>query len=172
MPESTDLSGMPTPIAAFENYRRLADGLVQRGTEDDSCELKRARSISKSDPAERLEFVKRVQATANSHFKGERFIVIGADQQNKCFCDVANAEDFDNADLAKTLAKYMAPVPRLVSYNNMVASSGQRFVLIVFEEVQPRPIMMHTEGTSTKTHFRPGRHLDQRQDRYPTRHEG
>ena len=50
----------------------------------------------------------------------------------------------------------MEPAPRFVSYNNMIASTGERFVLIVFEAVQPRPIMMHTEGTSSKPHFRPG----------------
>ena len=156
MPESTDPSGTPSPIEQFERYRSVAEGLVLRGMENESCELKRARSIGKSDPAGRLEFVKRAQAIAKSHAKTERFIIIGADQQNKCFCDVENAEYFDTADLAKTFSKYMEPAPRFVSYNNMIASTGERFVLIVFEAVQPRPIMMHTEGTSSKPHFRPG----------------
>jgi hypothetical protein len=34
---------------------------------------------------------------------------------------------------------------------------GERYVLIVLNPVQPRPIMMQTEGASIgKTHFRPG----------------
>ena len=50
MPEFTDPSGTPSPIEQFERYRRVAEGLVLRGMENESCELKRARSIGKSDP--------------------------------------------------------------------------------------------------------------------------
>ena len=156
MPESTDPARTPSLTERFDLYRQLVEGLVLRGIEHPSCELKRAVSIHKSDLAGRLEFVKQVQGLANSHTKVECFIVIGADQREKRFYDVGNAGDFDNAELSKILSKYMQPTPRFVSHNNMVATTGERYVLIILEAVQPRPIMMRTEGSSDKIHFRPG----------------
>jgi hypothetical protein len=157
MPESTDPTLAPSLSKRFDHYCQLVEDLVLRGIEQPSCELKRAVAIDKSDLAGRLDFVKFVQGMANSHTEVECLIVIGADQKEKKFFNVDNADDFDPAKLSATLARYLQPEPRYEVFNNMRASTGERYVLIVLNPVQPRPIMIQTEGASGgKTHFRPG----------------
>src|ERR1700733_7360618 len=124
MPESTDPALAPSLSKRFDHYCQLVEDLVLRGIEQPSCELKRAVAIDKSDLAGPLDFVKFVQGMANSHTKVECLIVIGADQKEKKFFNVDNADDFDPAKLSATLAKYLQPEPRYEVFNNMSASTG------------------------------------------------
>ncbi len=157
MPEYPRQNADGTLVERFDNYGTIIEGVVLRGLEHQSCELKRAVSIDKSDMGGRLEFVKFFQGLANSHTKVDCLIVIGADQKEKKFFDVKNADDFDGAKLSSILAKYLYPEPLYEVFNNMKASTGERYVVIVLNAVQPRPIVMQTDGDSgSKTHFRPG----------------
>ena len=157
MPRSTD----PTRVSAlperFDTYGKTVEGIVLRGIEHPACELKRSVTLSKDDLTDRLDFVKLIQGLANSHSGTECLIVVGADQKDKKFFEVANAADFDPAKLSPILAKYLAPEPVYEVFNDMRASTGERYVLIVLNQSQPRPIMALVDGkTSDKVHFRPG----------------
>jgi hypothetical protein len=157
MPESTDPSLAAALPERFDSYGKTVEGIVLRGIEHPACELKRNVTLSKDDLTDRLDFVKLVQGLANSHVGTECLIVIGADQREKKFFEVANAADFDPAKLSPILAKYLAPEPVYEVFNDMRASSGERYVLIVLNKVQPRPIMTLVDGkSSSRVHFRPG----------------
>lgn len=157
MPTSTDPSLAAALPERFDSYAKTVEGIVLRGIEHPACELKRNVTLSKDDLTDRLDFVKLVQGLANSHVGTECLIVIGADQKEKRFFEVANAPDFDPAKLSPILAKYLAPEPIYEVFNDMRASTGERYVLIVLNKVQPRPIMTLVDGkTTSKVHFRPG----------------
>ncbi len=135
------------------------------GIEHPACELKRTVTISKDNLGDRLDFVKLIQGLANSHAGTESLIVVGADQKAKSFVEVSNADEFDAAKISPILAKYLSPEPQYEVFNDMRASSGERYVLIVLNKTQPRPIIAVVDGksetkaggkTDTKVHFRPG----------------
>ena len=141
----------------FDEYSRTVEGIVLRGLEHPACELKRAITLSKGDLADRLDFVKFFQGLANSHTDSECLIVTGADQKERKFYEVDNAAEFDAARLSPILSKYLSPEPHYEVFNDMRATSGERYVLIVLNHVQPRPIIALIQGeTVAKTHFRPG----------------
>lgn len=154
---------MSVPVASlslpqrFDEYSRTVEGIVLRGIEHPACELKRVVILSKGDLADRLDFVKLFQGLANSHTSTECLIVIGADQRERKFFEVENASEFDAARLSPILSKYLSPEPHYEVFTDMRATSGERYVLIVLNPVQPRPIMALVQGeTEAKTHFRPG----------------
>src|SRR5215469_16765346 len=76
----------------------------------------------------------------------ERFIVIGADPTERMFYPVLNAAEFDPALVAPILAKYFDPLPQLEIFNNLQTDEGEPIVLVILSAVQPRPIMVKTEG--------------------------
>jgi hypothetical protein len=104
MPTSTDPSLAAALPERFDSYAKTVEGIVLRGIEHPACELKRSVTLSKVDLTDRLDFVKLVQGLANSHVDTECLIVIGADQKEKRFFEVANALDFDPAKLSSILA--------------------------------------------------------------------
>ena len=157
MPGSTDPTHASALPERFDTYGKTVEGIVLRGIEHPACELKRSVTLSKDDLTDRLDFVKLIQGLANSHSGSECLIVVGADQKDKKFFEVANAADFDPAKLSPILAKYLAPEPVFEVFNDMRASTGERYVLIVLNRLQPRPIMVLVDGkTNDKVHFRPG----------------
>ena len=157
MPSSTDPNRASALPERFDTYGKTIEGIVLRGIEHPACELKRSVTLSKDDLTDRLDFVKLIQGLANSHSGTECLIVVGADQKDKKFFEVANAADFDPAKLSPILAKYLAPEPVFEVFNDMRASTGERYVLIVLNQLQPRPIMALVDGkTNDKVHFRPG----------------
>ncbi|MGD0444004.1 MAG: hypothetical protein ABSA39_08715 [Edaphobacter sp.] len=154
MPESTDPNLSASLPQRFDGYATTVEDIVLRGIEHPACELKRAVNISRG--GDRLEFLKLVQGHANSHTKGERLIVIGADQKEKKFYNVENAKDFDAARISPILAKYFSPEP-IFEVFNMKASDGETYVLVVLAAAQPRPILVLTDGEAdSKTYFRSG----------------
>jgi hypothetical protein len=157
MPDPTTLDGAASLPERFDLFARTVESIVLRGIEHPACELKRAVALSKENLTDRLDFVKLIQGLANSHAGTECLVVIGADQKEKKFYEVSNADDFDPARMSPILAKYLSPEPKYEVFNDMRASTGERYVLIVLNQVQARPIVMLVEGkTDTKTHFRPG----------------
>src|ERR1035441_9643958 len=158
MPESSDPNKASSLSQRFDDYGKMVEDIVLRGLEHPACELKRSVSVSKDDLAGRLEFVKFLQGQANSHIVGERLIVIGADEKERKFYDVANADEFDPAKLTLILQKYLHPEPSYDVFYKMKSSGGQRYVLIVLHAKQSRPIMTLVDGGSanSKIHFRPG----------------
>lgn len=157
MPVSTDPTHASALPERFDTYGKTVEGIVLRGIEHAACELKRSVTLSKDDLTDRLDFVKLMQGLANSHSGTERLIVVGADQKERKFFEVANAADFDPAKLSPILAKYLAPEPVYEVFNDMRASTGERYVLIVLNQLQPRPIMALVHGkTLAKDHFSPG----------------
>ena len=144
-------------VRRFDDYSQLVEDIVLRGIEHPHCELKRALVISRSgDATDRLEFIKLLQGVANSHSEVECLIVIGADEKEAKFINVENVEDFDPARVSPIVSKYLAPEPRYEIFK-MKASTGEQYVLIVLNRVQPRPIMAVVDGkTDAKVHFRPG----------------
>jgi hypothetical protein len=141
----------------FDLFAQTVEDIVLRGIEHPACELKRTVTLSKGDLSDRLDFVKLIQGLANSHSGTECLVVIGADQKDKKFFEVSNADDFDAARISPILIKYLSPEPKYEVFNDMRASTGERYVLIVMDQVQPRPIVTLVDGsTEMKVHFRPG----------------
>src|SRR6266436_7211142 len=158
MAESGQENRSPITLAErFDRYRVAVQQVVERGIEHPSYELKRAVTLSKDKLADRLDFVKLIQGLANAHIAEERFIVIGADQKERKFYNVANVNEFDPATLSQIIAKYLDPPPQLEVFNNIRADGGESYVLIVVGPDQPRPIIAITEGKSDKrVHFSAG----------------
>jgi hypothetical protein len=158
MAESGQENRSPITLAErFDRYRVAVQQVVERGIEHPSYELKRAVTLSKDNLADRLDFVKLIQGLANAHIAEERFIVIGADQKERKFYNVANVNEFDPATLSQIIAKYLDPPPQLEVFNNIRADGGESYVLIVVGADQPRPIIAITEGKSDKrVHFSAG----------------
>jgi len=155
MAESSQEDRSPiTLVERFDRYRVAVQEVVERGIEHPTYELKRAVTISKDDLADRLDFIKLIQGLANAHIAEERFIVIGADQKERKFYNVANVDEFDPAKLSLVVAKYLDPAPRLEVFNNIRANGGESYVLIVVSPDQPRPVVAITDGKSDKKiHF-------------------
>jgi hypothetical protein len=131
--------------------------IVLNGLEHPTYELKRAVTLSKDRLADRLDFVKLIQGLSNSHKDTECIIVIGADEQNRCFVDVPNAESFNAAKLSPILRKYLEPEPQFTVFKDMRASTGERYVVLVIHSLQDRPIFAMVQGECEgKSHFRPG----------------
>jgi hypothetical protein len=157
MPDPTNPNGVMSLSQRFDTFAQTVEGIVLRGIEHPACELKRTVTLSKDDLTDRLDFVRLIQGLANSHAGTECLVVIGADQRERKFFDVSNAADFDPAKMSPILAKYLSPEPQYEVFNDMQASTGERYVLIVLNQVQPRPIMTLVDGkTDAKVHFRPG----------------
>jgi len=130
---------------------------VLRGIEHPSCELKRTLSLDRGELGDRLDFIKLMQGLANSHSDSECLIIIGADQKESKFFNVENADDFDPARLSPIFAKYLSPEPKYEIFNNMRAPGGERYVLIVMNRVQHRPVVALVDGeVKGKVRFRPG----------------
>src|ERR1700687_5439699 len=141
MPDPTNLNGVMSLSQRFDTFAQTVEGIVLRGIEHPACELKRTVTLSQDDLTDRLDFVRLSQGLANSHAGTECLVVIGADQRERKFFDVSNAADFDPAKMSPILAKYLSPEPQYEVFNDMQASTGERYVLIVLNQVQPRPIM-------------------------------
>jgi hypothetical protein len=157
MPDPTNPDGVMSLSQRFDTFAQTVEGIVLRGIEHPACELKRTVTLSKDDLTDRLDFVRLIQGLANSHGGTECLVVIGADQRERKFFDVSNAADFDPAKMSPILAKYLSPEPQYEVFNDMRASTGERYVLIVLNQAQPRPIMTLVDGkTDAKVHFRPG----------------
>jgi SAM-dependent methyltransferase len=153
-------AAQPSPLELgkrVEQYRAEIARIVGEGIEHPSVELKRMMSIARENLADRLDFIKLIQGLANSEGSDEKFIVIGADPQERKFYPVSNSAEFDAARLTQILAKYLEPQPRIEVFNNLQIEAGGSFVLVVFAREQPRPVIAACEGTSDKrTHFREG----------------
>lgn len=157
MPIPTNSNSATGLSQRFDTFAQTVEGIVLRGIEHPACELKRTVTLSKDDLTDRLDFIKLIQGLANSHAGTECLIVIGADQKKKKFVDVPNADDFDAAKMSPIIAKYLSPEPHYEVFNDIRASTGERYVLIVLNQHQPRPIMTLVDGsTDTKVHFKPG----------------
>ena len=158
MADPTDGKKLPITLAErFDQYRVDVQQIVTRGIEHPRYELKRSATISRDNLADRLDFIKLIQGLANAHIAGERLIVVGADQQERKFYDVANTDEFDPARLSQVISKYLDPQPRTEVFNSIQADGGESYVLIVFSPDQPRPIVAVSEGKSEmRIHFRLG----------------
>jgi len=155
MAESNGSTGEPSLSQRFDDYGQVVQDLVLHGIEHPSCELKRAVIVDRGT-IDRLDFLKLIQGQANSHHKGERLIVIGADQKEKKFFHVENAAEFDPARLSPIFAKYFSPEP-LYDIFTMTAEGGETYILIVLGANQPRPILIVTQGDAEgKSYLRPG----------------
>lgn len=117
-------------------------------------EFKRSASLGKDDLDERWDFIKFIQGVANCDVLEERYIVIGADPREKQFYAVSNCTEFDAARVAPILEKYLDPVPQLEIFNNIQTDAGDTLVLFIFSAVQPRPIMVKTEGKKVDSKVR------------------
>jgi hypothetical protein len=158
MAEPTNPDRSPVTLAErFDSYKSEVEQIVVRGIEHPSYELKRCATVSRDNLADRLDFVKLIQGLANAHLNSERFIVVGADQRERRFVDVTNADEFDPATLSQIISKYLAPPPRVEVFNRIRAEGGESYVLIVINPDQPCPIVAVTEGQSKeRVHFRVG----------------
>jgi hypothetical protein len=137
------------PVALSDRLQKCIaeiQSLVQQGVEHSRYEFKRTASLGKDDLDERWDFIKFIQGVANCDVLEERYIVIGADTKEKRFYPVGNSAEFDPARIAPILAKYLDPIPQLDIFNNLQTDAGEAFVLFIFNAVQPRPIIVKTEG--------------------------
>jgi hypothetical protein len=93
-----------------------------------------------------LDFVKLVQGLANAELAGERFLIIGADPRQRKFFSVENITEFDEASVSSVLSKYLEPLPNFQIFNNLSSNDGHAFIILVLAAIQPRPIVIKTEG--------------------------
>jgi len=128
-----------------QKYCKEVERLVQAGIEHPCYELTRECSLSKANAKTRANLIKLVQGLANAHLHEERFIVVGADQENRRFAPVTNTAEFDPARLIQVLGRYLNPVPALEVFNSLRTQEDIPYVLIVLAEKQPRPIMAKAE---------------------------
>jgi hypothetical protein len=159
MPESPGLPKNEERLSVrIETLRVEVQELVDKGVEHPLFEFKRELSIARESLDDRLDFIKLLQGVANSEGQDERCIVVGADPAKKMFYDVGNCSEYDHANAASILSKYLDPVPRLQIFNSLLTKDGKRFVLFVLDAVQPRPIVLKTEGARSdgKTRLRAG----------------
>jgi len=142
-----DKQAAPAPLSErLQNYLTEIQSLVRQGVEHPRNEFKRATSIAREDLDDRLDFLKLLQGVANAEVLEERFIVIGADPTQRAFHPLANAADFDPARVTPVLAKYFDPLPQLEIFNNLQTDDGHSIVVLILNAVQPRPIIVKTEG--------------------------
>ncbi len=140
----------------IEAYRKEVQRLVKEGIEHQQYELKRECSLAKRDKESQVGLAKLVQGLANAHSSQERFIVIGAGQQEKQFFPVQNTRDFDTANVSQILEKYLSPVPKFEVFNSLTTDDGKPFVLIVLGRKQPRPIEAKRSGGAGAKSLREG----------------
>ena len=77
--------------------------LVFGGVEHPSFELKRSVTLTRAALGDRFDFIKLVQGLANSKTDVDCLIVVGADEKNRCFCNVENLSEFNPARLSDML---------------------------------------------------------------------
>src|SRR4051812_41456768 len=115
MAQSPEQSSPPNSTSLVERvkaYQEELRAVVSQGIEHPLYELKSELFVDKDHGSSRLAFVKLMQGCANSDSADERKIVIGADQKNRVFKAVTNAQDFDAARLSDLLGKYLEPKPK------------------------------------------------------------
>src|SRR5258708_2848200 len=150
MPEPEHKKTVPPSLSErIETHRREAQSLLRQGGEQPQYEFKRLVALSRDNLEDRLDFIKLIQAVANSETSAERCIVIGGDPKEKKFYPVTNIEEFDPANLSKILSAYLDPLPVFQSYK-VTGDEGEPFVLIVLESNQPRPIVVIKHGQTEK----------------------
>lgn len=120
-------------------YREEVERLVREGIEHPRYELKR--EVPLTSVEDKTVFAKLVQGLANANLSEERFIIIGGDQRLKQFFPVANAPDFDPANISQLLQKYLDPPPRFEVFPSLQTAEGCPFVLLVIDARQPKPIL-------------------------------
>lgn len=150
---------LETLSTRIERYRVEVQRLVSSGAEHPQYEFKRCISLARESLADRLDFIKLVQGLANSEIAEERFVIIGADQREKRFHAVDDVAQFDSAKISQLFSKYLDPLPTFEIFNALQTDDGVQFVLLVLGAVQPRPIVVKTEGQVSeisKAHIRPG----------------
>jgi hypothetical protein len=138
----------PAPALSERLQKCVAEieALVLQGVEHPQYEFKRSASIAKGDLDDRLDFTKLLQGVANSEVSAERYIVIGADPKDKQFYPVSNASTFDPATVNSVVGKYLDPLPQYEVFNNLETKDKKPIVVFILNPVQPRPILVKTEG--------------------------
>lgn len=113
--------------------------LISTIGEHPECELKR--EWRKTDLRDKAEFIKDIQATANSLIPEdkEKYIVVGADEKTRQIVG-CNHSAYDDADIQQLLENYLDPVPdfdvlRLRSANNV------DYVVLRFPHQPNRPFV-------------------------------
>ncbi len=119
-------------------YRAEVEKVVREVGEHPLFELKRRYEFGKI--CDKIEFVKDIQSIATSKIDSEKYLVVGADEQARCFVNVDNIDEFDEAKLRQQLEKYLDPVP-LFELFSLTSSDGKNFVLLIFPRQKSRRIL-------------------------------
>ena len=148
MPDNPDGKETSPPGLSerLKNCLTEIQSLIKQGVEHSRYEFKRSTSLSRDDFDDRLDFIKLIQGVANAESSQERYIVVGADPADQQFYPVTNAAEFDQARVTPILEKYLDPVPNIEIFNNLHTDSGDALIVIIFNAVQNRPIVIKTEA--------------------------
>lgn len=148
MPDNPDGKETSPPELSerLKNCLTEIQSLIKQGVEHSRYEFKRSTSLSRDDFDDRLDFIKLIQGVANAESSQERYIVVGADPADQQFYPVTNAAEFDQARVTPILEKYLDPVPNIEIFNNLHTDSGDALIVIIFNAVQNRPIVIKTEA--------------------------
>jgi hypothetical protein len=148
MPDNPDGKETSPPELSerLKNCLTEIQSLIKQGVEHSHYEFKRSTSLSRDNFDDRLDFIKLIQGVANAESSQERYIVVGADPADQQFYPVTNAAEFDQARVTPILEKYLDPVPNIEIFNNLHTDSGDPLIVIIFNAVQNRPIVIKTEA--------------------------
>lgn len=129
--------------------------MIQTLGEHPECELK---LIWKRDtPHNKAEFVKDVQAIANSAIAEgkEKYIVVGANEKSKVI-DGCSHSDFDDADLRTILENHLDPVPEF-EVLRLQSSQEKDFVVVRIPHQPNRPFVVRASiREQNRTHLEEG----------------
>jgi hypothetical protein len=131
----TNTQSLPDRAA---RYREVVERVVREVGEHPLCELKRSYALSTL--AEKIEFVKDVQSICTSRIDSEKFLVVGADEHARCFVNVQNLSEFDEAKLRQQLSAHLDPVPEFEPFA-LTSTDGHAFMLFVFPRQKTRIIL-------------------------------
>jgi hypothetical protein len=119
-------------------YKKEVEKVVRQVGEHPLYELKRSCALKELE--DKIEFIKDVQSICTSKIVSERYLIIGADATARCFVEVDNLADFDEARVRQQLEKYLQPVPQFEVFT-LESSDSIKFVLFVFPPQRTRRIV-------------------------------